>query len=256
MPRFALNITLAFADLPLSARIAAAARAGVKRVEMLFPYAQPANELAAQLEQHGAQLVLINTPADDWAAGGRGCAALPGQTARFQDEFARALEYTAALHAPVLHVMAGLAQGEAARDVFVENLAWASDRAAQDAPGLTLTIEPINPIDMPGYFLSDFDQADSILDDLDRPNLALQFDAYHAYRLTNDVLGTWAQHGHRAAHVQVAAAENRAEPLPGGAIDYSAFFARLDADGYAGVVSGEYVPAGDTTAGLRWMRAC
>ena len=254
MPRFALNVTLAFAELPLSARIPAASEAGVKRVEMLFPYALRVDDLRAQLEGTGTRMVLINTPADDWAAGGRGAAAIPGETARFRADFARSLDYAAALDVPVLHVMAGLAAGQDAADTFIENLDWATATAARLAPGLTLTIEPINPDDMPGYFLNDFDQAAAILDRLGRPNLALQFDAYHAHRITGDVMAAWAHHGHRAAHVQVAAAEGRHEPLPGGAIDYPAFFARLDSDGYAGVVSGEYVPADDTVAGLRWMQ--
>lgn len=255
MPRFALNLTLAFSDLPLPARIPAAAEAGVARVEMLFPYAMPAGDLRAQLDGTGTRMVLINTPADDWAKGGRGTAAIPGETARFRADFARSLDYAAALAVPVVHVMAGLATGPEADRIFRDNLAWASDEAARKAPGLTLTVEPINPHDMPGYFLDGFEQAAGILDRLNRPNLALQFDAYHAHRITGDVIGTWARHGHRAAHVQVAGAEGRHEPVPGGAIDFPAFFTRLDADGYTGAVSGEYTPAGDTVAGLGWMRA-
>jgi hydroxypyruvate isomerase len=220
---------------------------------MLFPYALPAEELRAQLDETGISMVLINTPADDWAAGGRGVAALPHETARFRADFARAMQYAAALDVPILHVMAGLASGPAAERRFIDNLSWAADRAAMMAPGLILTIEPINPHDMPGYFLNDFDQAAGILDKVNRANVALQFDAYHAHRITGDVMGTWMRHGHRAAHVQVAAAEGRHEPLAGGAIDYPAFFDRLDADGYAGAVSGEYVPAGPTAAGLHWM---
>ena len=56
------------------------------------------------------------------------------------------------------------------------------------------------------------------------------------------------------AHVQVAGHPGRHEPL-GGEIDYPAFFARLDADGYGGWVSGEYHPKAQTEAGLAWLRA-
>ena len=55
------------------------------------------------------------------------------------------------------------------------------------------------------------------------------------------------------SHVQVAGFPGRHEPM-GGDIDYLSFFARLDADGYDGWVSGEYTPADRTEEGLAWMR--
>lgn len=255
MPRFAANLTLLFTELPADQRIAAAAKAGFAAVEILFPYTRPAQAWAKELRQTGLPLALINTPVPDWEMGGRGCAAVDGQQDAFQRHFQTALEYCAALNARILHVMPGLAQGPRARDVFAENLAWASAAAAQALPGLTLTLEPINPTDMPGYFLSDFDQALQLLDDLNCPNLALQFDAYHAQRITGDVLGTYTRCAHRVAHVQIAAAEGRHEPFGGGAIDFASLFTQLDADGYDGVISGEYFPKGRTIDGLGWLRA-
>jgi len=252
MPHFAANLSMLFREVPLLDRIDAAREAGFEAVELLFPYDDPVPRLRQTLEAAGLPLVLFNAPPPNWTGGPRGFAALPGGEARFRHDFTRALRYASVLEPRILHVMAGAAKGDSARRVFIENLTWA---AAQAPPGLTLTIEPINAIDMPGYFLNDFDQAAAILDAVGAPNLALQFDAYHAHRITGDVMGTWAAHGHRAAHVQVAGAEGRHEPGRDGAIDYPAFFARLDADGYRGYVSGEYIPAGRTTgAGLGWMR--
>ena len=122
------------------------------------------------------------------------------------------------------------------------------------APRLQLTIEPINRADMPGYFLSDFGLAREIIAEVGAPNLRLQFDAYHAHRIAGDVLGTWEEVRPLVAHVQVAGHPGRHEPLDG-EIDYPAFFARLDADGYGGWVSGEYHPRTQTEAGLAWLRA-
>ena len=104
---------------------------------------------------------------------------------------------------------------------------------------------------MPGYFLSDFELAAEVLDAVAAPNLHLQFDAYHAHRITGDVVGTWARMAARVAHVQVAGFPGRHEPK-GGDIDYDSFFARLDAAGYTGWVSGEYHPRGRTVDGLGW----
>lgn len=248
MPRFCANLDFLFTERPFLDRFAAARAAGFQAVEILFPYDHAAPEIAARLADEGLTLALINTPAPDWAEGGRGTAARPGEAARFRAEFARARDLAARLGAEHVHVLAGCAAGAEARATYLDNLAWAADAA----PDRTLTIEPINPFDIPGYFLSRFEDAEDILDALNRPNLALQFDAYHARRIAGDAMGLWAQVGRRAGHVQVASTPGRHEPLAG-EIDYPAFFARLDADGYAGWVSGEYRPRGRTEAGLGWI---
>lgn len=248
MPRFAANLTMLFTELPLIERFAAAKAAGFDAVEVLFPYDENAQAMRDQLVIHGLTFVLQNTPPPNWAGGDRGFAAIPGLEDRFRRDFDRCLRFADVLKPLHLHVMAGITDHPDARATFVANLGWAAARA----PKRRLTIEPINAHDMPGYFLNDFTAAAAILDEVAAPNLALQFDAYHAHRITGDVMGTWAAHGRRAAHVQIAGFPGRHEPA-GGDIDYPAFFARLDADGYDGWVSAEYVPRGDTTRGLGWL---
>ncbi len=250
MPNFAANLTLLFTEHPLLERFDAARRAGFNTVELLIPNDAPPQDLATALTDANLHLALINTPAPDWIAGDRGLAALPDRQQDFRTSFETALDYATHLNPDHIHIMAGLAHGPEAQATYIQNLRW----AAAQAPGQSLLIEPINPADMPGYFLNDFDQAAAILDTINAPNLALQFDAYHAHKITGDVLSAWAKHGHRTRHIQVASAEGRHEPHKG-AIDYPAFFAQLDAQGYAGHVSGEYFPAGSTTDGLDWIKS-
>lgn len=247
MPRYCANLSTMFPELPLLDRFAAARAAGFDAVEILFPYDCPANDILAALGAHHLELALINCPPPNYAGGPRGFAAVPGGETRFRHDFGRALRYARALGARHLHVMAGTAEGAAARQVFVENLRW----AAAHAPRQSLTIEPINRHDMPGYFLADFRLAVEVIEAVGAPNLGLQFDAYHAHRITGDVPGTWSAVRPLVRHVQVAGYPGRNEPA-GGEIDYPAFFAALDADGYAGWVSGEYTAAGRTAEGLGW----
>jgi len=247
MPRFAANLTMLFAELPFIERFAAAKDAGFDGVEVLFPYDHAVQEVRDQLVIHGLTFVLQNTPPPNWAGGPRGFAAVPGLEDRFRRDFDRALRFADVLKPRHIHVMAGATDAADARATFVANLKWATDRA----PKRSLTIEPINRLDMPGYWLADFDLATDLLAEVGAPNLGLQFDAYHAHRITGDVGGTWARHGHLATHVQIAGFPGRHEPA-GGAINYRGFFARLDADSYGGWVSAEYAPAGDTRAGLGW----
>lgn len=250
MPRFCANLTTLFTEYALPDRFNAAAEAGFGAVELLFPYDLPVVTLREKLGQTGQALVLINTPAGDWAAGDRGFAACPKHRDRFRDDFRLALRTAQTLNAGHIHIMAGIAHGPTAESCFLDNLAWATETA----PEQPMTIEPLNPVDMPGYFLNDFDQAARILDAIGAQNLGLQFDAYHAHRITGDVMGTWARHGARVTHVQIADGDTRHEPQRGGGIDYPAFFAALDASGYTGYVSGEYTPKGTTAEGLGWMQ--
>ncbi|WP_210528930.1 hydroxypyruvate isomerase family protein [Rubellimicrobium arenae] len=249
MPRFCANLTMLFPELPFLERFGAAKAAGFEGVEVLFPYDCPAPQILERLDRTGLRLVLINCPPPNYADGPRGFAAVPALEDRFRSDFRRAARYAATLGAQHLHVMAGVAEGSEARACFVRNLTW----AATAAPSLSLTIEPINGHDMPGYFLRDFGLAADLLEEVGAPNLRLQFDAYHAHRITGDVMGTWDRVRHLVAHVQVAGVPGRHEPSKG-EIDYPAFFARLDAEGYGGWVSGEYNPKGLTREGLAWMQ--
>lgn len=248
MPRFCANLTFLFTEQPLLQRIAAARAAGFEGVEILFPYDEPAAAIAEEARLNGLKMVLINTPPPNWTGGDRGYAAIPGGEARFEKDFDRALRFAQVLKTEHVHIMAGKAEGVEARATYIRNLRWAAKRA----PKQSLTIEPINPHDMPGYFLNDFDQALEILNEISAPNLHLQFDAYHAQIIHGDVFATWEKCAPLTAHIQVAGLPGRHEPIKG-EIDYPRFFKMLDDTGYSGWVSGEYHPKGQTTEGLRWM---
>ncbi|WP_136636332.1 hydroxypyruvate isomerase family protein [Pseudooceanicola onchidii] len=249
MPKVCANISFLWKDLSVPNRVRAAAAAGFGAVEILFPYDDPMPEVQSALAQTGLSLALINCPPPNYTGGRRGFAAVPEDRDRFRQDFRRALRYAKALKVEHLHVMAGVAMGPEAEATFIENLNWACDHA----PGQSILIEPINAEDMPGYFLSDFDVAARVIDAVGARTLGLQFDAYHAHRITGDLAGTWAAHGARARHVQVADHPGRNEPGTG-EIDLSGFFDQLKADGYDGWISGEYAPKADPEAGLDWIR--
>ena len=58
MPRFAANLTMLFNELEFLARFEAAARAGFRGVEYLFPYPFPRERLAEELSKHQLAQVL------------------------------------------------------------------------------------------------------------------------------------------------------------------------------------------------------
>ena len=65
MPRFAANLTMLFNELSFLDRFEAAANAGFKGVEYLFPYGYDPAALAERLDRLQLVQVLHNLPAGD-----------------------------------------------------------------------------------------------------------------------------------------------------------------------------------------------
>ncbi len=256
MPKFAANLTMLFNEVPFLERFALARAAGFDGVELLFPYAYPAHELAERLHDHQLQLVLFNLPAGDWNAGERGMACDPQRVAEFRHGVQQALDYALALGVTRLHCMAGkLPAGltpELARSTYLDNLRYA---AALLAPhGIALLIEPINFYDMPGYFLNTSKQALDIIAEAACANLFLQYDIYHMQRMEGELSNTIRARLAQIRHMQIADTPGRHEPGTG-EINYRFLFTLIDELGYDGWLGCEYIPAGETLAGLGWRSA-
>jgi 2-dehydrotetronate isomerase len=253
MPRFAANLSFLFTELPFLDRFEAAAAAGFKAVEFMFPYDWPAREIRTRLEANGLALVLFNLQPGDWARGERGLAALAGREGEFGKAACLALDYAEALGCPRLHAMAGLVAHGAERAMFVRNLRAAARLAAP--LGVEVLIEPINPRDMPGYFLTRTADARDILAEVDEPNVGLQLDLYHRHVSEGDVETAIATFAPLVRHYQVASPPDRGEP-DRGELDYARLFELIDRSGYDGWIGCEYKPRGDTRAGLAWAERC
>jgi len=261
MPRFAANLSLLYPEYAFTDRFEAAARDGFTAVEYLFPYAYAPAELAARLRDCGLQQVLFNAPPGDWDAGERGLACLPGREQEFRAGVMQALVYAQALACPRVHLMAGVlpAAGTLMEiyRTYVDNLRWAAREAAKT--GVRVLIEPINPRDMPGYYLQRQDVAHQVLDDVGEPNLLVQMDLYHCQIVEGDLSTKLRQYlpTGRVGHIQIAGVPDRHEPDVG-ELNYAHLLALLDALGYDGWVGCEYRPrradAEGTSAGLSWLK--
>ncbi len=254
MPRFAANLSLMYGEHPFLDRFSAARADGFDAVEFLFPYDHAPQLLAGLLKAHGLQHVLFNASPGDWAAGERGLACLPGREKEFQNTIVQALDYAQALACPCVHVMAGLAPANAeSQTPYLRNLAWAAQRAAD--VGVDLLIEPINPRDMPGYFLSRQAHAHDLVMEVGAPNLKVQMDLYHCQIVEGDLamkLREYLPTG-RVGHMQIAGVPERHEP-DGGELNYPYLLALIDSLGYTGHIGCEYRPRAGTSAGLGWIK--
>lgn len=259
MPNFAANLSFLYTEHPMLERFAAAAEDGFRGVEMLFPYALPATTLAAQARAQGLQVVLCNVPPGDWTLGQRGFAAVPGSEALFRDSLLQALDYAVTLQCPALHVLAGLLPAGADRSraaaTYRDNLAWAVEQARP--AGVTLMIEPINPRDIPGYFLNHQAEAHAVCAQVcaatGLDNLKVQMDLYHCQIVEGDLARRIEAHIAGIGHMQIAGVPDRHEP-DSGEVNYPFLFSLLDRLGYAGWIGCEYRPRNGTRAGLGWLR--
>lgn len=265
--RFAANLSWLYTDLPFLDRFAAAARDGFAGVECLFPHEHPLDEVQARLRDLGLSLVLFNAAPGDWAAGERGLACLDGREADFRHSILSALDHASALDCPQVHVMAGLCDApadtpahQAAWDRYATRLAWAAAQA--QAHGRTLTIEPINPRDMPGYLLTRQAQAHALVQSIGSPHLRVQMDLYHCQIVEGDVtmrLRQWLPTG-QVGHLQIAGVPDRGEP-DRGELHHPWLFDELQRLGWQGWIGCEYrpralprpdAPGAATTQGLGW----
>ena len=253
MPRFAANLTMLFGELPFLDRFAAAKAAGFGGVEYLFPYDFEKAALREQLQQHGLTQVLHNLPAGDWGAGERGIAIFPDRVDEFRDGVLRAIDYATALDCHQVNCLVGVAPSDAdlfeLNEVLLKNLRFAAAALARER--IRLLIEPINTLDIPGFFLNRTAQALQIISDVGSDNLFIQYDIYHMQVMEGDIARTLQKHLDRIAHVQLADNPGRNEPGTG-EINYPFLFRCLDRIGYRGWIGCEYKPKTTTTEGLGW----
>lgn len=246
------NLSMLFTEMPLAERLHAAHHGGFDGVEIQFPEDADIDPLRAAMDSTGLPIVLINVPRG--VGDEVGLAALPGRQDDFRAAVATCARQAVALSVQKVNVLSGRPLPGADRDkcrrTLIDNLRHTAD--VMEKIGVKVMVEPVNPVDVPGFFLTDLQSALDVLAEADHPNLFVQFDFYHMAITEPDLCAAIAQAGQRIGHVQFADTNGRHEPGSGD-IDFAAAFAALRKTGYDGAVSAEYRPAGTTTEGLGWM---
>jgi hydroxypyruvate isomerase len=263
MPRFDVNLSILFTELPAAQRPAAASAAGFGGVELWWPWpvaVPPDREveaLAAAIEDAGVALVSLNFFAGDPAAGERGLVSRPGRTAEFADSVDVAVGLGARLGCRAYNALYGSriagVPAQEQDEVALANLSLAASAAART--GGVVLVEPISGV--PAYPLKTADDAVAVLDRVEREtgatNLRLLLDLYHLAVNGQDVATAIDSHAARAGHVQIADAPGRHQPGTG-ALDLSGYLRRLERAGYDGWVGLEYHPTGASADSFGWLR--
>ncbi|QYK41741.1 MAG: TIM barrel protein [Paracoccaceae bacterium] len=244
--RLSANLGFLFRDRSLPDAIRAAHAAGFSAVETHWPYDTDPQSVAAALRDTGLPLLGINTARGNVQAGDFGLSALQGRENEARGAIDQAVAWAVASRAQNIHVMAGKAAGEAAFATYVENLHYA---VAQAAPhGIGILIEPLNPRDAPGYFLSDLPGALRAVEATDGA-VRVMFDCYHMQIVHGDLLHRVRDALPAIGHIQFAAVPDRAEP-DHGEVDYAWLLPAIAGLGYDGAFGAEYTPL---SGSFDWM---
>lgn len=256
MPKFAANLSTLFNEVPFMERFDAAAQAGFRGVEFLFPYEYDAAQLKQALSRNQLELVLFNTAPGNIAAGEWGVSAIPGREEEARRDIDNALEYALALDCRQVHIMAAVVPEGADREAycrtFIDNVRYAADKFAPH--GVRILLEALNPKTKPGYLYSSQYQVLEMVKRIDRPGVYSQLDLFHAQRVDGNLSHLITAFAGQYQHIQIASAPDRHEPDEG-EINYPWLFDLLDSSGYQGWIGCEYFPRTTTLEGLGWFSA-
>ena len=250
MTQFSANLGFLWSDLKLPDAIRAAKAAGFDAVECHWPYDVDTAEINSALLETNMEMLGLNTRRGNSEDGDNGLCALVGREGEARAAIDEAIDYAVAINARHIHVMAGNAFGPGAYACFIKNLGYAGERAIQH--NKTIVIEPLNHYDMPGYFLSTTEQAKTIIEALDRPNIKLMFDCYHVQLMDGEVIKQLKELYPIIGHIQFASVPDRGTP-DHGQLDYQHVFDVIEELGYDSPLGAEYRSPLKTEDTLGWM---
>ncbi len=252
--KFSANLSLLFTELELIDRFKAAKENGFSAVEIQFPYNLIPDIIAAELAAHQLKLVQFNVDADDLMQGGEGLACVPEKKAKFQEALAQTVAYAQVLKPEVINILPGRCFEEHRLPdylaTFKDNLLLAAETL--QPLGIKAVFEAINTYDMPGFIIHSGEQMLAILNQLQHPNLFMQYDIYHMHRMGDDVIDFITRHTDKVGHIQFADYPGRGQPGTG-KIDFQQIFSVIEKSNYPGWCGVEYKPVGMTCESFGWL---
>jgi hydroxypyruvate isomerase len=134
-------------------------------------------------------------------------------------------------------------------DLFLDNMAWAADHAAQ--AGVVLILEPCCRARFPDFLYHRIDEGVKVCELLGRANVKLCFDTFHIQMeegsITERMQAAWQHIG----HIQIGNVPGRHEPGTG-EIYFPHLFAQIEKLGWSEWIGCEYTPSGPTLDTLGW----
>ncbi len=256
--KHSVSIEFMWADEPLPERVRRAAAHGFDRVELWDWRGKPIDEVAAACRETGLELA-------GFFGHSYGALCDPEQHGRVLEALAESVAVAERVGALQLHMFSDDRRPEggfapspplpaaAKRRACVEGLR----RCAELVEGrpLELTLEAINSVFVPGYFLSDFGAALEVVREVDHPQVRVFFDCYHQQLVGGRLIDHLLDGLPWVTAVHVADVPGRHEPGTG-EINFHSIRRVLEQAGYDRQITFEVVPSsGDSDAAVAACKA-
>lgn len=169
-------------------------------------------------------------------------------------ELLAAVELAHAVRAPRINMLAGrLLPGiPRARQIAEAASTLRECASVAAAAGLTIVVEQVNEIDVPGYVVPTAAAVAHLIEAVDSEHVKMLYDAYHAARAGADPLEEAPAYADLIGHVHYADCPGRGAPGTG-RVSLVGFVHALADAGYDGLVGLEYEPKGSTSASLGFL---
>lgn len=201
---------------------------------------QMQKQIASRMERHGMVMGVFVAHTIYWSEANLASGNL-NRRAEFLKEIEESVEVAKRVNARWMTVVPG--HMDMQKDMgyqtayVVESLKQAA--AILEPHGLVMVIEPLNPRDHPGLFLSKAAQAYAVCKAVNSPSCKILFDIYHQQITEGNLLpnidATWEE----IAYFQVGDNPGRKEPTTG-EINYLNVFHHIHSKGFDGIVGMEH----------------
>jgi hydroxypyruvate isomerase len=246
-----IHLSYILGDLQFDERFPAARRLRFNAVEYPFPYEVDPDRYAALLTDNGLHQISIGAPACNYKAGEPGFSLTPSLKSEFDRSIDTVIGYAKTIGCTNVHVFAGPRAHDVSRELAFETycnrVAEAHDKL--QAEGLNVVIEAVNSQDFKGYFIDHLGILLRALEVIDRPNVKIIMDVYHACVNSEDPVDFIEKYSSRIAHIQLADYPGRHEPGTGN-VDFVQILETLRKVQYAGSIGLEYVPTRSVFEGV------
>ncbi len=176
----------------------------------------------------------------------------PAQFAAFESDIVRAASLAVDLSCSHLVVHSGNVLPDVPRKAQHEQLVKALKAlvpVAKDAD-VVLLLEPRNPFDHPGCYLTQSAEGFQIIREVDSPHVRLLFNCYHQQMTEGNLTARIVKHLDLIGYIRAADVPGRHEPGTG-EINYAYLFRVLQARSFRGYVGLDYVPLAGDNESLR-----
>lgn len=247
------HLSLLYAEHELADRPSVAARDGFRWVESWWIDDEAVRSaLIDGLAPARLRLACLNAYAGDLARGDRGLVNVPERREATIADILAAVDVVGSLGGRAVNVLAGRKRAGVSVERQLRDVRSVLQELAPHAAasGVTLVVEHLNSVDVPGYLLSDAGRRRPVRSrPVGHEHVRVLYDAFHAATMDIDAVADVAACGGLIGHAQYAEAPGRRPPGSGRG-DPWGFAEALANIGYDGPIGLEFEPAGPTPEAL------